>query len=57
MVKNFFRFSSLNSAFVSPSLKQGAQKCDAVRVSPGVANSASKTECQILLVYEIRQFL
>ena len=39
----FFRFSSFNSVFISPSLKLATLNCDAVRDSPGVAIMASKS--------------
>ena len=41
MVKIFFRFSSLNSKFILPSLKFAIRYWDAVRAYPGVAILAS----------------
>ena len=41
MIKIFFRFSSLNSMFILPSLKLATQCWDAARASPGVAILAS----------------
>ena len=48
MVKIFFRFSSLISMFILPSLKLATQYWDAARASPGVAVLASIYESPIL---------
>ena len=44
IVKNFFRFLSLNSGFISPKLKDESQCWDAIRVPPGAGNLAINYE-------------